>query len=108
MRLVIGERIVTPQALVHLVMKLRVMPPKSASTSEANGNVDTENRPTIDTDEEARLDDTFLNSPRDVEDIKSPTSILGSAHTPLWPAVCYLLLTPGSLTDTAPCSESQA
>jgi len=83
---VIGERIVTPQALVHLVMKLRVIPPKSASASEANGNVDTENRPTINTNEETRLDDAFLNSPRDVEDLKAPTSILGSAHSPLWPA----------------------
>ena len=108
MRIVIGERIVTPQALVHLVMKLRVIPPKSASTSEANGNIDTENRPTIDADEEARLDDAFLNSPRDVEDLKLPTSILGSAHSPLWPAVCYLLPTLGSLADTSAYSESQA
>jgi len=83
---VIGERIVTPQALVHLVMKLRVSPPKSATTSEANGNVDTENHPTIDTDEDTRLDDAFLNSPRDVEDLKSPAPILDSAHSPLWPS----------------------
>lgn len=108
MHIVIGERIVTPQALVHLVIKLRVIPPKSASTSEANGNADMENRPTIDTNEEGRLDDAFLNSPRDVEDLMAPTSILGSAHSPLWPAVCYLLLAPSSLADTAACSESQA
>jgi translocation protein SEC63 len=88
--IVIGERIVTPQALVHLVMKLRISPPKSTTTSEPNGKVDTENRPTTDADE-ARLDDAFLNSPRDAEDLKSPIPILGSAHSPLWPSVCCCL-----------------
>jgi translocation protein SEC63 len=83
---VIDERIVTPQALVHLVMKLRVFPPKSAPASEANGEVGAENRPTVDADEEARLDNAFLNNPKDVEDLKSATSILGSAHAPLWPS----------------------
>jgi hypothetical protein len=98
--IVIGERIATPQALVHLVMKLRVSPPKSATTSEPNGKVDMENRPTIDADEEARLDNAFLNSPRDVEDLKSSTPILSSAHSPLWPSVCGLLLAPVFVTDT--------
>jgi len=85
---VIGERIVTPQALVHLVLKLRISPPKSTTSSEANGNIETESRPTIDTGEEARIDDAFLNNPRDAEDLTSPTPILGSAHVPLWPLVC--------------------
>jgi hypothetical protein len=93
-RLVVGERIVTPQALVHLVMKFRVSPPKSGTTPETNGNVDGENRPTLDTNEEARLDDSFLNSSRDVEDLQSPVPILGSGHSPLWPSVCCLLLAP--------------
>jgi translocation protein SEC63 len=107
MCVVIGERIVTPQALVHLVMKLRVSPPKSATTSESNGNVATENHPTIDTDEDARLDDAFLNSQRDVEDLKSPTPILDSAHSPLWPSVCCLHLAPIFLADVVTYSESQ-
>jgi len=82
---VIGERIVTPQALVHLVMKLRISPPKSTTSSEANGTTETENRPTIDADEETRLDDAFLHNPRDAEDLMSPSPILGSGHAPLWP-----------------------
>jgi hypothetical protein len=81
-------------------MKFRVSPPKGPPASEANGDAGAENRPTVDADEEARLDDAFLNSPRDVEDLKSATPILGSAHAPLWPSVCCLLLTPFVLTDT--------
>jgi hypothetical protein len=86
---VIGERIVTPQALVHLVVKLRISPPKVTTATEVNGDVDLENRPSVDADEEARLDDTFLNNPKDVEDLQSSIAILGSAHAPLWPSVCY-------------------
>jgi len=82
---VIGERIVTPQALVHLVVKLRISPPKSTTPSEANGTAETGSHRAIDADAEARLDDTFLNNPRDAEDLLSPTPILGSAHVPLWP-----------------------
>ena len=88
----------TPQALVHLVIKLRVSPPKGTG-SEANGDVGAENRPTVDADEEARLDDAFLNNPRDVEDLKSAAPILGSGHAPLWPSVCGLLLTLIVLAD---------
>jgi len=84
---VIGERIVTPQALVHLVMKLRVSPPKSTPASEVNGNAETENRPNVDADEEERLDDAFLNNPKDVEDLQSTPPILASAHVPFWPSI---------------------
>jgi translocation protein SEC63 len=96
---------VTPQALVHLVMKLRVSPPPA---SETNGDVCAENRPTVDAGEEARLDDAFLNNPRDVEDLKSAAPILGSGHAPLWPSVCCFLLTLIVLADTDKYSESQA
>jgi hypothetical protein len=53
---------VTPRALVHLVMKLRISPPKVITATEVNGNVETENRPSVDVDEEARLDNAFLNT----------------------------------------------
>ncbi|KAH9037635.1 Sec63 Brl domain-containing protein [Lactarius pseudohatsudake] len=66
---VIGERIVTPQALVHLILKLRISPPAASNP-----------------DEEARLYDAFLNGAKDVEDFQSSTPILGSAHAPLWPS----------------------
>ncbi|KAI0269408.1 Sec63 Brl domain-containing protein [Gloeopeniophorella convolvens] len=83
---VIGERIVTPQALVHLVVKLRVKPPKASSGSTTNGAAKLETRSVVDADEEERLDEEFLNSPKDTEDLKTPIPTLGSAHAPLWPA----------------------
>ncbi|KAH9172135.1 Sec63 Brl domain-containing protein [Lactarius sanguifluus] len=83
---VIGERIVTPQALVHLVLKLRISPPAAVKATESNGKTGSENRPTVDPDEEARLDDAFLNGAKDVEDFQLSTPILGSAHAPLWPS----------------------
>jgi hypothetical protein len=89
-------------------MKLRVSPPKGAPASEANGDVGAENRPTVDADEEARLDNVFLNNPRDVEDLKSATPILGSAHAPLWPSVCCLLSTLVVFADMGKFPESKA
>ncbi|KAI0301942.1 Sec63 Brl domain-containing protein [Multifurca ochricompacta] len=83
---VIDERIVTPQALVHLVMKLRISPPKPVTVAEANGNTDPKSRPAVDAEDDTRLDDEFLNNPKDVEDLKPPARILGSAHAPLWPS----------------------
>jgi hypothetical protein len=99
---------VTPQALVHLVMKLRVSPPKGTPASETNGDVGAENRPAVDADEEARIDDAFLNNPRDVEDLKLAAPILGSGHAPLWPSVRCLVLTLIVLADTDKYSELQA
>jgi hypothetical protein len=89
-------------------MKLRILPPKSAPTSEVNGEVGAENRPTVNADEEARLDDAFLNTSKDFEDLKSATSVLASAHAPLWPSVCCLLLISVVLADSDKYSESQA
>ena len=80
----------TPQALVHLVLKLRISPPAAVRTTESNGKTESENRPTLDADEEARQEDAFLNGAKDVEDFKSSTPILGSAHAPLWPMVRFL------------------
>lgn len=83
---VIGERIVTPQALVHLVLKLRVSPPSAVKATESSGKTGSENRAKVDPDEEARQEDAFLNGTKDVEDFTSSTPILGSAHAPLWPS----------------------
>ena len=82
----------TPQALVHLVIKLRISPPNVTTATETNGNAEAENCPVVDADEEIRLDDAFLDNPKDVEDLQSPITILGSAHAPLWPSVCYFNL----------------
>ena len=89
-------------------MKLRISPPKGTPASQTNGDVGAENRPTVDADEEARLDDAFLSNPRDVEDPKSAAPILGSGHAPLWPSVCCLPLPLIVLADTVKYSESQA
>ncbi len=91
----------TPQALVHLVLKLRVSPPAAVRATELNGKTGSENRPTVDPDEEARLDDAFLNGAKDVEDFQSSTPILGSAHAPLWPSVRFLYLCLGVLANYA-------
>jgi len=88
-------------------MKLRISPPKATITTEANGTAETENRPAIDADEEARLDDAFLHNPKDVEDLQSPLAILGSAHAPLWPSVCCLNLTSVPLADSQPESQTR-
>jgi hypothetical protein len=89
-------------------MKLRVSPPKGTPVSETNGDLGAENHPTVDADEETRLDDAFLNNPRDVEDFKSAAPILGSGHAPLWPSVCCLLLALIVLADMGKYLESQA
>ena len=80
----------TPQALVHLVLKLRISPPTAVKATESNGKAESENRPTIDADE-ARQEDAFLNGAKDVEDFQSSTPILGSAHAPLWPSVRFFM-----------------
>ena len=78
----------TPQALVHLVLKLRISPPAAVKANESNGKTEPDNHPTVDADEEVRQEDAFLDGAKDVEDFKSSTPILGSAHAPLWPSVC--------------------
>lgn len=88
----IGERIVTPQALVHLVLKLRVSPPSAVKATESKGETGSENRAKVDPDEEARQEDAFINSAKDAEDFTSSTPILGSAHAPLWPSVRFFML----------------
>lgn len=87
----IGERIVTPQALVHLVLKLRVSPPSAVKSTESK-ETGSENRAKVDPDEEARQEDAFINSAKDAEDFTSTTPILGSAHAPLWPSVRFFML----------------
>ncbi|ETW84592.1 molecular chaperone, DnaJ superfamily [Heterobasidion irregulare TC 32-1] len=79
---VIGERIVTPSALVLLVVKLRISPPTHGSL--VNGATkDEEERPLSDTD--AAKDDEFLKSPQDYEDLSPSSQGSGWAHAPYWP-----------------------
>ncbi|KAA1465883.1 DnaJ-domain-containing protein [Dentipellis sp. KUC8613] len=79
---VIGERIVTPSALVFLVLKLRLTPPTSTSQSDGVTHVESVDSARAN----AKKDDEFLNSPMDAEDIPNAADSSGWAHAPYWPA----------------------
>jgi len=87
---VIGERLITPSAIVFLVVKLRISPPVPTRTSAAK-----------ETDEKLAAasndnkDYQFLIGRKEVEDLpQSPgiPTVGGWAHAPYWPAVCALIL----------------
>jgi len=74
---VLGERIVTPSALIHLVVKLRIVPPTSAESNgkaKEGGEVDT------------KAEEAFLANAKDVEEMPEGAEALGAAHAPHWPA----------------------
>ncbi|EPQ59753.1 DnaJ-domain-containing protein [Gloeophyllum trabeum ATCC 11539] len=76
---VIGERIVTPLSIVHLLLKLRLSSARSGSTSEKPESRNTEN--------DERKDEEFLNSRKDAEDIDDMDPTSGWAHAPHWPGI---------------------
>ncbi|KZV63236.1 hypothetical protein PENSPDRAFT_657466 [Peniophora sp. CONT] len=75
---VIGEKTVTPSALIHLVVKLRLVPTSSTSS---NGEVKSEDAPPMTLKEE----EAFLQDPKDAEDMPAGAAALGAAHAPHWP-----------------------
>ncbi|KAI0052643.1 DnaJ-domain-containing protein [Auriscalpium vulgare] len=80
---VIGERIITPSAIVFLVVKLRLSPP--SLEPQMNGKA-LESEVTVgDAIANAKKDEEFLNSGNDAEDLQSPSSSLGVGHAPHWP-----------------------
>jgi len=85
--LVIGERIVTPSALVFLVVKLRLSPPTPHSNANGTSGEDGVIPESVNSQANAKKDDEFLNSPLDVEEM-SPSNGSGWAHAPYWPGVC--------------------
>ncbi|KZT21226.1 DnaJ-domain-containing protein [Neolentinus lepideus HHB14362 ss-1] len=76
---VIGERIVTPLAIIHLVLKLRLSSPGSSSVTSESTRTDTA--------EDERIDLEFLNSRKDAEDIGDADTTSGWAHAPHWPGI---------------------
>ncbi|EIW81991.1 translocation protein sec63 [Coniophora puteana RWD-64-598 SS2] len=72
---VIGERLITPSAIVFLLVKVRVRPPVAVASEK--GTSETE-------EQRAKREDEFLNSRGDAEDVKLPTSY---AHAPRWPGL---------------------
>jgi len=75
---VIGEKTVTPSAIMQLVFKLRIAPPL----------VDTSGVPvaTEDPAEEAAADEAFISGKKDAEDLPAGVQRSGWAHAPYWPA----------------------
>jgi translocation protein SEC63 len=63
MDLVIGERVITPSAIVFLVVELRASPPLDDRISESSSNVKDTNG-TMEIDEE--IDNKFLTGPNNV------------------------------------------
>lgn len=77
---VIGERVVTPLSIVFLVVKLRITPPSSQSTVKAEKEVTANGH-------RDKVEEEFLNSRKDMDDMPEGASDAGWAHAPHWPAV---------------------
>ncbi|VDB86774.1 unnamed protein product [Peniophora sp. CBMAI 1063] len=76
---VIGEKTVTPSALIHLVVKLRLVP---STPNTTNGSLKpSPEEPTMTLKEE----EAFLQDPKDAEDLPAGSDALGAAHAPHWP-----------------------
>ena len=78
---VIGERIVTPSAIVQLFVKARVTPPIGQTTRA----VDKDEKRILKINDEK--DQEFLTGRKDTEELTNGLKPIGFAHTPLWPAV---------------------
>jgi len=81
---VIGERLVTPSAIVFLVIKLRLSPPRDPSSPQVKSKEDDvdEIKRTVKSNEDKDL--KFLNDRKDSEDIPDEAAP-GWAHAPYWP-----------------------
>jgi translocation protein SEC63 len=89
---VIGERIITPSAVVQLVFKLRLVSPLESSGSTKSigplpGETDVDTAKRTATPESERTQ-AFLNSKKEAEDLEPVDSGFGFAHAPYWPEVC--------------------
>ncbi|KAF7289535.1 J domain-containing protein [Mycena chlorophos] len=80
---VIGERIITPSSIVYLVVKLRVVSPIS-STPTKQEELEPDQLKRLARAAEER-EQVFLNSKRDMEDMRAGQVISGGAHAPFWP-----------------------
>lgn len=85
--LVIGERFVTPGAIVQLVFKLRLRPPVVGS-GMSNGGLSDVEKEKQDAKFNDERDQAFLVSKKDIEDLPVGEPLCGWAHAPRWPAVC--------------------
>lgn len=74
----IGERAVTPSAIVFLLVKLRIKQPGTSTPTPV------QDAKSVKKNEE--IDEKFLNTRGDAEEIQG--SGAGYAHAPYWPGVC--------------------
>lgn len=79
--IVIGERIVTPSAIVQLFIKARITPP----VGNLPAPLSQDEKRTLKANEEKDAD--FLAGKRDSEELANGLKPIGWAHTPLWPTV---------------------
>ncbi|KAH9483171.1 Translocation protein sec63 [Psilocybe cubensis] len=79
---VIGERIVTPSSIIYLLVKLRITPPGSTPSTPVELTVD-ETKKAVQLEEE--IDEKFLASRLDAEELPSSKTNGGAAHAPFWP-----------------------
>lgn len=83
-RVVIGERIVAPQSIVFLLVKLRIVPPTTPKAEKKDNSVDETKRLIKLNDEK---DIQFLTSKKELEELPEGIKAPGYAHAPYWPAV---------------------
>ncbi|KAG8935466.1 secretory subunit [Tulasnella sp. 418] len=83
---VIGERIITPGAIVQLVFKLRVVSPTAKPTPAVSNGTATPDKEDDSHNEELKLEEEFLTSKQEAEDLQPGAVPLEEAHAPYWPS----------------------
>lgn len=87
--IVIGERIITPGAIVQLVFKVRLNPPSTQPHQNDDEEIDVEKlRRSLKANEDR--DSVFLNSKKEADDLDSGDRGSGFAHAPFWPEVWWI------------------
>ncbi len=85
----IGERIVTPGAIVQTIFKLRVTPPTIVLPDHPQTPEPTPEERKKEVREEDEKEIAFLNDGKSEADALLPgLTTVGYAHAPHWPAVC--------------------
>lgn len=90
---VVGERLITPGAIVQLVFKVRVEPPiqsTDATPTSVNGDDETEiDRVKREVKANEERDNEFLSGKTEAEELDAGDSGSGFAHAPYWPDVSH-------------------
>ncbi|PPQ95847.1 hypothetical protein CVT26_015977 [Gymnopilus dilepis] len=80
---VIGERIVTPSAIIYLLVKLRLTPPGTSSQTEEKEPTVEEKKKSVVAEEQR--DEKFLTSRGEAEELPGSKASAFAAHAPYWP-----------------------